>query len=71
MIEIICMQIFRKCLSTFFIATRGAEGSDSDSCCFQALTSLYGLEERREGEGENRGGREGKENKTENRTDKH
>ena len=50
MIEIICMQILRKRLSTFFIATRGAEGSGSDSCCFQALTSLYGLEERREGE---------------------
>lgn len=69
MIEIICMQILRKCLSTFFITTRGAEGSDSDSCCFQALTSLYGLDERREGE--NRGGRGGKENKTDNRTDKH
>jgi hypothetical protein len=50
MIETICMQILRKCLSTFFIATRGAECSGSDSCCFQALTSLYGLEERREGE---------------------
>ena len=69
MIENMCLQIFRQCLSTFFIATRGAEGSDSDSCCFQALTSLYGLEERREGE--KRGGREVKENKTENRTDKH
>ena len=52
MIENMCLQIFRQCLSTFFIATRGAEGSDSDSCCFQALTSLHGLEERREGERE-------------------
>lgn len=52
MIENMCLQIFRQCLSTFFIATRGAESSDSDSCCFQALTSLHGLEERREGERE-------------------